>query len=410
MKKLLLIAALASMSNPAFASKARMSALGNGEHLVDAQTAFDNPAHILMMSDYVTFEAGPTNSGSPTPVAGAKWSDVSAYGDVYPKSEGGFTKSAGDAKYGVYFGRTSSFTQTYRGMLGFLKQENPLELQYANKGAINWGAALNYSSSDKKASSKKQTAMGARFGATTDTWEAYAIIGLGSTAKGAGAGRILNGDSNQDGLVTTGEFTDLAADSTAEFKGTTGFKLQGKYKMADGVSSFAKYQQDGFEYTSGNTLNGMKVASSQIDLGAIDTNKLDAGNWFYGASVQMQSAKISGISGLNDKTITNTYVPFIVGMEFDVNSTFVLRTSATQNVLIGSEKTDDGNGNGAAAGAVGNFVDEANTVGQNTKVAAGFGIKMNKWIIDGSWAAASSTTGEFNGSSLLTNVGLTYNF
>ena len=81
----------------------------------------------------------------------------------------------------------------------------------------------------------------------------------------------------------------------------------------------------------------------------------------------------------------------------------VLRASATQNVLLGSTKTDDG----AITSTV---TDQDDTVANNTKVAAGFGLKMNKWVVDGSWSAATSATGAINAGSLLTNVALTYNF
>lgn len=402
MKKLLMIAALASLSSPAFASKARMTALGNADFLVDAQTAFDNPAHLTLLPDYITLEGGPTTASTPT-----TWAEVAS---GTPSAEGGFTQSSGDTKWGVYLGRKSSFTQGNRINMGFLGQENTVELQYAMKGPMAWGVALNYSNSDKKSTSQKQNSAGVRFGAVTDTWEGFAIVGLGAKATGATATTsTLLGDYDDDGVIDANEITALTADTTAEMKSTTGFKVGGAYKM-ENIRIYGKYYADGFDYSSTNAaaanvaLNGIKVEQSQGDIGVIEVNKLDAGNWFYGAGYQMYTFKESK-TAFEQKT-TASYLPFLAGIEYGMTSWLELRGSITQNVLLGSVKNDDGTGTGIAG--KGTFVDETDTVKNNTKVAAGFGMKFNKWIVDGSWAA--STTGNMNTTSFLTNVGLTYNF
>jgi hypothetical protein len=399
MKKLLLIAALAALSNPAFASKARMTALSNADHLVDPQTAFDNPSHLALMGDYVTFEAGATTPGySGVTVGTTTWEQYRNGVDNPPGAEGGFVRSAGDAKYGAYLGRRSPFTDAARGAFGFLRQDNPIELQYAMKGALNWGAALNYSSADKKSTSQKESAYGVRFGATTDTWEAFGIVGLGSTAEGASATAVLgNGDANSNGIIDNADFTSVAADTTAKYTGTTGFKVGGAYKM-ENIRVYAKYYQDGFKYEGANaTFNGLKVDQSQADIGVVDHNKIDGGQWFYGVAVQMFNSK-KAFTALDVKT-TATYLPFLVGMEYDATSWLTLRGSATQNVLLGSYKQDDG---------AGPYSDETDTIQNNTKVAAGLGLKFGKWAVDGSWAA--QTTGAVNTTSFMTNLGMTYMF
>jgi len=396
MKKLLLIAALASLSIPAFASKARVTALGNADHLVDPQSAFDNPAHLTLMGDYVTFEAGATTPAYTGVTGTTTWAEYLNGIATPPGAEGGFVRSSGDAKYGAYLGRRSAFTDAARGAFGFLRQENPFELQYAMKGAINWGAALNYSSSDKKTAAQKQQAMGVRFGATTDTWEGFAVIGLGSTADGATAANILQGgDANANGIVD--DVIPVAADTTAKYKGTIGFKVGGAYKM-ENIRLYGKYYMDGFKYEGASaTFNDLKVEQSQLDLGAIDHNKIDGGQWFYGVALQMFNAKKSN-AAIDTKT-TATYLPFLVGLEYDAASWLTLRGSASQNVLLGSTKTDDG-----AAG----FSDETDTIRNNTKVAAGLGLRFGKWTADGSWAA--QTTGTVNTTNFMTNLGMTYAF
>ncbi len=400
MKKLLLIAALASLSAPAFASKARVTALGNADHLVDTQTVFDNPAHLTLMSDYVTFEAGTSYSSSTLVPGTTTWAEYENGLSDSPSAEGGFVRSMGDAKYGAYLGRRSPFTDASRRAFGFLRQENPIELQYAMKGAINWGAALNYSSADKKTTQQKESAYGVRFGATTDMWEAFAVVGLGSTADGTTGGRIVNSvDANSNGVVDLADTTAIAADTGATYKGTTGFKVGGAYKM-ENIRVYGKYYMDGFKFesTTNGAFNDSKVEQNQLDIGVLDHNKIDGGQWFYGAAVQMFNAKTS-ITGGDIKT-TATYLPFIVGVEYDATSWATLRASATQNVLLGTRKVDDG--------AISPMTDEANTINNNTKVAAGLGLRFGKWVADGSWAA--QTTGQVNTTNFMTNLGMTYMF
>jgi hypothetical protein len=410
MKKLLLIAALASLSTPAFATKARLNALGNADHLVDTQTVFDNPSHMALMGDYVTFEAGPTNSASTVVPGTTTWMEYENGITANPGAEGGFVRSMGDAKYGFYMGRRSAFTDTVRRGFGFLRQENPIELQYAQKGAMNWGAALNYSSSDKKTTQQKQQAMGLRVGASTEQWDAFAVVGLGSTADGNTAAALVgSNDTDADGIIDAGELTVVTADATSKYKGTTGFKVGAGYNM-NNVRLYGKFYMDGMKYESSNATNiaasleDVKVEASQFDIGAIDHNKIDGGQWFYGVALQMYTAKtqlgaIASNAGAGDIKTTATNMPFMVGIEYDAASWATLRGSATQNVLLGSRKVD----NGAAAG-----VDEANTISHNTKVAAGLGLRFGKWVADGSWAA--STTGNINTTNFMTNLGMTYMF
>src|ERR1700692_4032549 len=58
MKKLFVIAALTLASGSAFASKARMEALGNAAYLIDTQTLFTNPGDINYTNDFATLEFG----------------------------------------------------------------------------------------------------------------------------------------------------------------------------------------------------------------------------------------------------------------------------------------------------------------------------------------------------------------
>ncbi len=402
MKKVLLLATVAALATPAFASKARMSALGNSDHLVDPQTAFDNPAHLTLFGDYVTFEAGPTNSGSTVTLGTTTFQDYENGIEPNPQAEGGFLRAMDDTRMGMYFGRKSPFTDSARRAFGFLRQENTLELQYAKKGDMSWGAGFNYSSSDKKSSGKKQSAMGARFGAMSGNWEAFALVGLGSTATGNDLSAIPGSvDANGNGIIDNSaqERTLVSADANSKYTGTTGFKVGGAYKM-ESLRLFAKMYMDGFKYEStvNTTLNDAKVEASQIDLGAVEVIKHDGGHWFYGAALQNYTGKTTLTAG--EQKTTALMLPVWAGIEHAAISWMVVRASVSQNVLLGSRKYDDG--------SLSAYNDEANTINNNTKVAAGLGLKLGKWDVDGSLAA--KTNGNLTANNFMTNVGMTYTF
>ena len=65
MKKVLLVVVALASTN-AFATRARVNALGNSPHLVDTQTVYSNPADMMIMGDYVTMESGTTAGGACT--------------------------------------------------------------------------------------------------------------------------------------------------------------------------------------------------------------------------------------------------------------------------------------------------------------------------------------------------------
>jgi hypothetical protein len=104
-----------------------------------------------------------------------------------------------------------------------------------------------------------------------------------------------------------------------------------------------------------------------------------------------------------DKTPDNktetTALPVFAGIEADATSWMVLRASVQQNFILGSKKV-------TTAGAGG----DADTITNNTTVAAGAGLKFGKLLLDGTLEAANSTTAAVNGNAFLANAALTYMF
>src|SRR5690606_27088224 len=93
-KQLALAAGIAVLAAPAFASKARLAALGedvNGSFYInDNRNIFLNASESLNHKDMVTFELEDNGSGN---------------------GEGGFLRSHGNMVYGAHLGRNTEYNQ-----------------------------------------------------------------------------------------------------------------------------------------------------------------------------------------------------------------------------------------------------------------------------------------------------------
>lgn len=362
MKKLFLIAAVSLAATSAFASKARLSALQNAAHVWDAQDVLAKPDRAATMGEFVTFEFGPTV-------------------DSTTNAEGGFVRKHGDAAWGAYFGHTSESVSTYRTAakaapyslaIGTAAQDNPLNLFYATKTSdMTWGAGLFYTNSDLKASNEKQNAMGLVGSMTMGALDANLSLGLGNTAS----------------KTTSGVETKLTGKTTA--------KLGVGYAM-DSLYYYGSYSMSGAKVETGSTTNADWEASG-LTLGVVNSHKKDAVDFFYGLSYVMTSSKDKGTA---DVKVDTSKLPVIVGIEADAANWLTFRASLTQNIIIGSTKT-------TTAG-----VGDANNNADDTVVAAGVGMKWNKFAWDGTLSSASSSTGAFglDGSNFLARTSLTYMF
>lgn len=357
MKNTLLIAALTLAVAPAMASKARLSALNNAKHLSDIQDVFNNPAKVTDHGDWLTAEFGPTTPGA-------------------NNAEGGFSRSMGAAKYGFYLGHhdnqvaTATAASPWKGLgarqTTYLIDENPLNLFYASKAAdMAWGVGLNYSNSDKKSVKKKQSATGLTGGVAMGNWDAAIDLGLVNTYKDETAG--------------------------VDFKGTSAIGLSGKYTM-DTLTFDAEYGMNGGKEETNGT-ETKKYDNTGWGLGVVNSMKKDGTDFFYGARYEMYTLK----EKTADTKAEASYMPVFAGIEADATSWMVLRASVQQNFLLGSEKINGG---------------DADTIGNDTVVAAGAGLKFGKLNIDGTLKGGSgaAANGQLDGNNMLANASVTYLF
>jgi hypothetical protein len=364
MKQLLVIAvALASVN--AFATRARVIALGNSAHLVDTATVYNNPADIYRLgSDYVTFETGATQ-GTPGQTA------------QNANAEGMIVRTHGDAKLGLSLGHqtpnVSSWSLRSQATQANLRvnQQNPLELTYGMKnGDISYAGTLVYSNYHNKQAAvgvlEKESSTGLRLGAVSNGWDAALRLGLSSNAQ-----------------LNTGHKLD----------GTTAIGLSGGYWM-DSVYLFGNFSSAGIKEQTNAGVETLKYTATSYTLGALSSMKKDGSELFYSASLVSSETKDTVA---NTKT-TSMSLPLLIGLELDAASWLTLRGSISQSTLIANSKTE----------TAGTTTAETAPGVNNTTLALGAGLKFNKVTFDGTLATA--TTQQINTTNLLAQAGLTYTF
>ena len=373
--KQLLVIAIALASTTAFASRARVTSMGNSPHIIDTQSIYSNPAKMFLMGDFVSLESGATNT-STNPAAA----------NPNTNAEGTLVRSMGDAKMGLGLGHKSENASGFglRAIMGVgdvTEQQNPLELSYGMKaGDITWAGTFVYSNYNDKFNEVKENSMGVRLGALMGAWDFAAGIGLGNTV------------------------TDKRAGNDKKFKGTTGVSLYAGYAMnslyyfGEVVLAGAKMETE----STGAALNDAE--QTKITLGVVESVKKDGNEFFYGAKLVSTMFKDDATTLTTDDVERDSLVlPVIVGLEAEATSWMTLRASLTQNVIISNSKTETG-GTTTAETAPG-----LNT----TAAAVGAGLKFNKVTVDGTLTGLTSTgtnNQQLDGDDLLTTVGLTYVF
>ena len=380
MKNALLIAALTMVSASAFASKARLGALGGSKTVAsDIQQVFEEPSRMWDLADQATFEFGGT--GTAYSLAGTATNST-------PNAEGGFIRSHENTKWGAYVGHQSpSLVLLLSGAGGLgtamsnaslLRTENPLNLWYGTKvGDLNYGFNLYYASSERKtgANMNKKAAYGLSGGVQGDKWMANLVLGLGAKIENNTAG----------------------AHEDEEFKSDSSMKLLGEYAINDvllgyaGFTMFGGTRQDG---AAGAGKEAAKFDVQQISLGVESKIKSDTAHFFYGARIENATAK-NKTDSVPVQKIEMLTMPVYFGLEADATSWLVLRTTLTQNVLLSSTKVT------TAASSDADNVD-------STVAASGLGFKFGKLMMDASMTAG--TTGTLSSVDFGGNASLTYLF
>lgn len=379
MKKLLLVA-ISLLSVNAFATKARVAALGASSfNVVDSSGIFTNPLRIHQFSNLVTLETGETN---PITTATSTNAEGLFYYTLTEKARIAVAMGNNDAM--VQTGRTFMNAET-SGTL-FVTPQNMLHLFYGlDEGETQYAGGIFLSNFDDKTNVIKESSNGLSLGVKNGVNSAYVTLGLSNTAE-AGGKKFDGGGYTRISLRTT------------QMDLMWGLDLVSWKAKQTAVATSVE------EESYANTNFGLKVAKS---------HKNDTGSEvFYGANINQQTVDCkTDASATCSSKFTRTTVPLFIGMEVNAADWLVVRGSVTQP-LMDSYKDDATaggiNGGTAVPGSTGAPLEYG--AGPNkTTVAAGVGLKFNKLMIDGTlFTAAKPQT--LDSTNLMSQVGMTYNF
>lgn len=364
MKKLLVVAVAIASAN-AFATRARVTALGNAPHLVDTETAYSNPADYNLLGDFVNFESGKTTGTTDSDYA-----------------KGQVSRSYGNSKLALALGNQSKNASVWglrqaaaTGIAGIKNQQNPINLSYASKiDDLGFGATLVYSNFNDKAASEKESSAGVRFGIRSGAWDAKLGVGL------------INKYEN----------------ATDVFKGTNGYSAAVGYAMDSGCYIYGGAELAGFKTEDNAGAEKRKLDFTSFNVGYAHSNKKDGNEIFWGIGLKQDNQKLNIVAGSVEQKTTSLVAPAIIGFETEANSWMVLRGSLTQNIVLSNSKTET-NGSTTAETAPG-----LNT----TAAAVGTGFKYNSLMVDATLQGLTGATAtqDVNGTNLLAKVGMTYKF
>lgn len=409
-KQLILGVTLAVIATPAFATKARLVALGEeitgSQYINDNRNIFLNAAAANDYKDMVILELGGD---------GATASKLDA--TASPQAEGGVLYGHGSMVYGAWLGGESSQTREARQYLSLtnriVHQDNQLDLFVAGDAGVKWGANLTYSKN-------KSDTSGANF---TDI-DSQTLTVRGGVMMGAIEGfanvALLNKFEGDIGTVGEDE----------EFKGKLGFEVGGTYNTGSGkVFAFwrhAKWDQESDEsitasanYASPAYTGEAEGSTDRYILGYGREEKIsDKATLFtkvsYAANKRKFDTKDDGEANLDDSAI-----PLVVGLEYDAESWLTLRGSITQNIWGQTDNDYDDSLNGLVNTNVTNANPQGKRTTKNsTSVNTGATVKFGDFSIDGLIGTSgnngtNSNTGK-NGvlalDRLMSRVAMTYKF
>ncbi len=370
MKHLLLLAVALSFSTSAFATKARLKALGNSFHLTDTQGVYASPYQVTALDNFISLESGKTTSTSLTDAAeGAILTTIS------PESK--VLVSIGHLDETVLTQRlfaNNVLTKTYK------LQQNPLEVIYNYKeGSTVWALGMYYSNFNDKLTSEKESSSGLRLAANYGNFKWKTQLGLTNSAVDA------TGDSLDSNMY---------------------FNLGLRY-----TQNTLRYGLDFTTWNVSQTSAGAVNASAgyQNILARItQVNKIENGEFFTGISLDQTNIK----DKITDKKFSRLIAPLLMGAEVNASDWLTLRGSISQTVLIAQSKDEVGFTAAAVTGATGVVNGEFSAEANNTIVAVGTGMNVGKVQIDATLKGLVSATASqnVNGTDLLSQVGVIYKY
>ncbi|MBT7610219.1 MAG: hypothetical protein HN576_10710 [Bacteriovoracaceae bacterium] len=380
MKKQIVIAAgLAVLSTSAFATKARLEALGQdngGSHYIqDTRSIFRNAAHVNNFKNYVVTEWGTAAATAETLTA--------------PHAEGGFFREMGSFAYGLYMGNEANAQNTMRaggagfggtgayGAAALVAHDNALDLFFGGDMGVQWGANVHYASNSNEpggaALKREQSALGLGLGMIMGDLTASVNLGLSD-------------ESKEDGATAGTKFDN------------TGMEVNFGYGLGD-LQLFAEYDKDTVKFTNGTGVAEIKTERTELVVGLAKTHEVSSTARIT-AAVAYSSVNGKDTPATGTATeVKNTNLPVTLTFETEANSWLTLRGSASQSVLINSTET---------VTATTTKLTNADT----TAVNAGATLSFGKLKVDGSIGAGTGAAkaGVLTLNTAMARVGVHYWF
>ncbi len=387
MKKIFLLSMLA-VTSTAYASKARMIALGEDQYgsyfIEDQRNVFLNAAKMHSQKEHITFEWG---SSGATPATATPDIDT----DQNPNAEGGFFTTAGPTSYGIYFGhednRISQERQLAADINGFDHNnssllDNALTFFFGGNSGLPWGAAITYAKSQNQTvaatQGSEQKLLSLSFGAVKDQTE-------------------INGHLN---LIN-------------EAKDADGDEYEGKIGLRAGVSHnlglhkvFAQFRHSGFEVK--DATSKPEGSFNELLLGT-GREKVVSSNVSLFVKVQFVFSKQklekgSGAGFEAEKDVKQTRIPLTAALEAKVLDWLVLRGSVAHNLW--AQENNSG---------------KKKTLANSNDINAGASMLFGNFTIDGligtgndnsgnTTTDSSNEEGILSTDNIMTRVSMTYRF
>lgn len=416
MNKIIIVgSALMLISTSAFATKARLQALGedkDGSYFIsDYRNVYINPSELNALGNSFIVEWG---AAGDAPIAG----DASLDPDNKPKAQGGVVHGLSNGmKVGLIMGDETDVASLTRMLASnvyggttstkFLKTaDNVLDLFVSGQSSVNWGANLLYTSSKDESAGIKQNAYAMRLGASQGNWNSHLLMALGAKAENTSNVR------------------------KPTYKGKFGARLGGGYDLNASNKLFGMYES--YSWKQDNASDPERTGKfSKGFVGVGHTEKMSELSTIYAkAQVEVTKIELEAISTLKAAKIDRFAIPVSVGFEHAALEWLTLRGSVVQNIYGTVEDSGLDENFGTTAGANTGYVlrQAANakygssttgkgkrTLLNSTAVNAGATLTFSNFKIDGLLGTTTSTNtysnkGLLSWSNLETRVGMTYNF
>lgn len=375
MKKQLTVAlGLAVLATPAFASKARLQALGEdnygSQYINDNRNIWLNAAQINNHKDLVTYEFGDT---------------VSSDSASTPRGEGGVYKAMGNMVYGVHFGGASSSANAFRQAatgVTTAQENNNVDVFVGGDAGLKWGANLGYAKTSAEKSNLSAESMRTRLGVIMGDTQGYANVNLINNAKDAAG---------------------------VKFNGELGYQV-GVIHSYMGNSLFVDYVHSSGEAVT-PTKRDLSLKKLMFGAGRVErlndkSNLFARANFLFADTENEGSATLTGCTLSTGLVVCKEYktsrLPVVVGIETEATSWLTLRGSVGQ-VVWGTEESKN----------------DERSIADSTIINAGATLKFGELSVDGvigndSTGAAPAANGTDSGTirtdSLMSRVAMTYRF